>query len=254
MTTQPQDQLNQWLTLEMQMTVFHKDAQHDLHHERASDWFQRIAGDEFSSTRKTLVRTDEAKVDNKHYSLTNDPLKVTWNVSAVPDVTNGSIDELPSLGSFEQASQEFHDTLGWFLDECPEITRIGFVPRLVYKTDSKEETYKFLDTCLKDIKVDPSSQEFQYRINRPRKSDVIAGLAINRLSTWTAAKFAIRAVSGDQTQNQPVISHTHYGCVLQLDINTDADRKESIEHESLHKLWDELAKMAAEIVHEGDIQ
>jgi hypothetical protein len=129
---------------------------------------------------------------------------------------------------------------------------------LVYPVKDRKEGYQELSRYLPAIRVDPDgSEDFQYRINRPRKSRSLDGMKLNRLMTWSvgarrgfflhlaAGKEAIKA---DASQSSPA-----YFCRLEMDLNTEGERLELLPRASSVQLLDELFGFAREIAEMGDV-
>ena len=107
-------------------------------------------------------------------------------------------DRVPNLGLFPDSLEWFQPlALNW-MKSLPEISRIAFGAELLWQVDNHEEGYKLLDTLLPDVKVDPASQEIEYRINRPRILRMEdEGLAANRIFVVVSKKrFCSRAKTG----------------------------------------------------------
>ena len=91
----------------------------------------------------------------------------------------------------------------------------------------KEEAYRQLSSYLPfDIGRKEFRRDFNYQINRPRKSRVFGeDLRINRLMKWNFSFIWFRTIAGislakNQWSTTPQSSHM---CFLELDINTDAE-------------------------------
>jgi hypothetical protein len=145
-------------------------------------------------------------------------------------------------------------------DFCPgpleqPIKRLAFAGALIVPVANRLAAYGLLDQYLRCIDVDPNSTDFLYRINRGLpNSRVVGDVAINRLVTWGAVMFTLQGqlitpgVPGTPRRS-PVEAH---GVLLDLDINTAAERQLPLPQEQLGALFTELTDVAHSIARDGD--
>src|SRR5262249_30103670 len=120
-------------------------------------------------------------------SLAVDLFRVQWTASLVVDAANPP-DNIPVIGQFLEKREWFRDLMVRWLREMERpIKRLAFAGALVVPVDSRRIAYERLNEYLRCVDLDPASTDFLYRINRAAPSSaVVAGLLINRLSTWGA--------------------------------------------------------------------
>jgi len=147
----------------------------------------------------------------------------------------------------------------WISGHCPPVKRMAFSGLLMQEAGSHEDAYRLLQRYVQQaVRIDPGSTDFNYRVNRPRNSRAVTfDLHINRLATWSAAKFSVytRAIlPGGEDQDTPLHpSRTGYGIMLQFDVNTDAERLQALPAETVGTLFSELLDLANEIAASGDV-
>jgi hypothetical protein len=142
----------------------------------------------------------------------------------------------------------------WLEATCPETKRLAFGALLNLDVGSREEGYRRLSDYL-DFDVNPESFDFLYRINRKRRSEVVPGLVINRLTTWSVG-FRQREtltipLAGGAVESEG--GHAAYHCRLELDINSAPEFGGPLPHNRLADLLDEMQRWSLEIVRDGDI-
>jgi len=158
----------------------------------------------------------------------------------------------PTIGLFSDAIDSFSELMQSWLEIAPPIQRLALGAVLRQNTVNAQEGYENLSKYL-TFPLDKDSSEFLYRINRPRKSQNIADLLINRLSTWSVDLLAGFVLS----PNNPIPYSLHpaeFALSLELDINTSADFFGELTPEQLPEILQELVNLSQEIVKEGDIK
>jgi len=145
----------------------------------------------------------------------------------------------------------------WLRANAPALRRIAFAGKLIQRVPNRKSGYNLLGRYLHDVGVDPESMDFQYRVNRKRLSrSGIQGLFINRLTTWTVAKFTVQATARlPGTTTETVSAPTEVDvCALDLDINTVHEFPDELPQHELQNLFQELTDLGAEIARCGDIR
>ena len=167
--------------------------------------------------------------------------------------------EIPNLGDYTVVLKFFSDRLSPWFNSAPPVLRLAFGPVLVIPVDDKVSGYKAIQRYLPSLKLDAeASSDLLYQINRPRQSNVVTDLTINRLQKWSVARlqrFAMSAEVGLQLQLLQAATYepAFNGCRLELDINTSADVTEPLPAKSVRPLYEELVHLATEITDRGDI-
>jgi hypothetical protein len=137
----------------------------------------------------------------------------------------------------------------WLTTSCPPLIRLALSAKLLQPAANAEEAYRVLAAHLPTVKLDSNPNDFLLQINRRKqKSDVVDGLPINRVCTWSKMNVAIVIEPG-----RPI--HWPDGCysALELDINTAPENTEILPRESLASLFTELASLGGDVAEHGDI-
>lgn len=242
--------LDTWQAQLLRLTVF------PTHPEGMPDrdfWRELVGRDAEASTRKKLVRTDEGPVDDKGFTVTIDPQRIDLSFFPLIDPLNPP-SGIPVIGPFTASHSACDTYFRRFLKELsPPIKRLAFGGVLIQPTDSHEAGYRQLNEYLHDVNLEPASSDFNYRINRRRVSRSLQGeVVINRLTTWSLAKWSLELQSSGPTLATTPTSEG-YGCRLEFDLNTDAARVEPLPPDHLLSVWDELVAMCQEIAQRGDV-
>ena len=170
--------------------------------------------------------------------LASDPAQLPLETGAMPQFSG-------VVGTFKELAG------GWLvLDDCPPLRRLAFGATLLYPVASHENGYSRLNGLLPQVEIDAHSSDFLYQINRVRKSTVIPGLSLNRLSRWTIRMVQTLVVSPDGTS---VPGSPTFACQLDLDVNTDPSSPQ-LPPGRLRDLFTELVELADEIALKGDIR
>lgn len=196
---------------------------------------------ELSRPEKLVVASDQARID--------------WRLfPANLDLTSTRPD---SLGPPEAIASVLSFLAGRIAQFLPPTKRLAAGMVLSHPQASFEEAMTQLQDFLPDVRIDPRSQDLQYRINRPRHGRLGR---INRISTWAigvsglvqgavSAAGAQALVLQGQIQLTDVVRTIH----LELDVNTDADRVDPIASADVLPVLEELLAAALEIASVGDV-
>jgi len=184
--------------------------------------------------------------------------RVDWLLAAAEEPASNT-EGFPTIGPFPDTLEGFlHLMLRWLgSEDCPELARVAFGSVLLQPVGSRDESYRRLGSYLPSLQLDAQgSSDFLYRINRPRASTAgLAGLRINRLSTWSAvvlrsAKFAIGTGPGPTVWSS---AREEHACRLELDVNTMSDFKGLLPRQHVVGVFQELVNLGKEIAERGDI-
>lgn len=162
--------------------------------------------------------------------------------------------EMPSLGPWETVRETFvKNTCRWLSEVSNPIIRIGVGAVLLHRTDSRRDTYRELKSLLRSVNVDPDQmRDLLFRINWPKQSATVNGLRLNRLTTWAAMQYNTIAVNFNVPSVPTHISEM-YALRLEIDHNTDPERKTPFEQEALVPIFQELVEMACETASVGEL-
>src|SRR5262249_17266511 len=121
--------------------------------------------------------------------------------------------------------------------------------KLLQPAASSKEAYRVLGAHLPTVNLDSNPNDFLLQINRRKeKSDVVDGLPINRVCTWSKMNVAIQIEPGKRFR-WPDRCYS----AVELDINTVPERTEVLPRDSLARLFQELASLGIDIGERGDI-
>ena len=216
------------------------------------EWWQNLVAEQpedFVSTRKKEYRDDRGSFQGLLLSLTVDFTRVVWEARP-PAVVDQS-------GNFPTIDGPFQEKLGWFVElltpwlttSCPPLLRLAFSAKLLQPAASAKEAYRVLAAHLPTVNLDSNPNDFLMQINRRKEqSDVVDGLPINRVCTWSKMNVAIAIEPG-----RPFQWPDRCYSALELDINTAPERTEGLPRDSLPRLFQELASLGVEIAERGDI-
>jgi hypothetical protein len=253
--------LDRWNALELSITAFPLEAAVAS----PQNWLRQLSGaNESTLNRSSIGSVEQAAYNGRTLTLGIDVVRIYWALSPLldagnPDIMNGP----PITGTFQETRAALDQLVGnWLRADCPPVKRLGFAGRVMLPATSREESYTYLGQFLKPhVQVDPDSFELLYRINRKRRSSVIAGgLTVNRLTTWGSIRFNMALqlnVSGGTSStlaSSPARSQTFDGCVVHFDINTDENHNERLPADRLVPLLQELSRYAEELVECGDVK
>lgn len=167
--------------------------------------------------------------------------------------------EVPAIGEFATASRTFLSLIKtWFKRELP-LSRLAWGGVLVLPVPSKEAGYRTLRNFLPQLEIDPvGSSDLLYQINRPRISQVVANLRVNRLYKWSVASRQSMSLglmlSGAAAEAfAGATSPGFSACRLEFDINSDFARKDPFAANELVPLLDEFVGLSAEVATRGDV-
>ena len=252
----PKEKLSEWRTEGLRLTAF---TLNPIDLEEVARWAD-LTGEEpdISQARpRDKVLVEAGPYLGGWLTLELGAMRVDWRLAVNP---NEPPAELMVLESFGVLREKFRGLMGKWLKRSPPMKRLAFGAVLLLPVDSMVDGYKQLDRLLPSVKIDAeNSSDINYRINRRRPSKSgIAGLEINRLSTWSVARF--RESMWQIPVDEPSQSRVHelgdpvHACRLELDINTVPGSDRRLKKGALASLLDELVEFGSEIASKGDIQ
>lgn len=245
-----------WLTESLRLTVFPHPPEVDV----AVNWWQAVTGEAPAThtvQRLGPVLQEHGPIQNSYcnLSLQFQPGRLDWVMSPIipPSL---KLEGFPNFDSFDSATEKFRALFLKWIRVAPPFNRLAIGSILVLPVQDKADGYREIQKYLPAVKLDAeNSADFSYGINRPRQSQIIAGLRINRLSNWSVAKLSgIRIELGDAGQSRAIESAEGLSaCRLQVDVNTQPERTEAFVYNDREALLDELMRINAELVDRGDV-
>jgi hypothetical protein len=214
-------------------------------------WWEELSPaqpEDFVSTRTKNSHEERGSFQGVALSLTTDIRRVEWLVQPLAEIDELS-GTLPTLGPFREKIGWFVDLMSaWLAKSCPPLVRLAFAGKLLQAAATQQEAYRLLATHLPAVQLEPNPNDFLFHVNRRRSSNVLPGLPLNRMSTWSKLNVTIAAPPGVPL-NWPDRCYS----AVQLDMNTAPERTEILPRESLTQLFRELASLGVEIAERGDI-
>lgn len=201
-------------------------------------WHEVIDGEPAERTEKPASRsvTESGDWHDHKLQIASQPSRVDLIFHAAM-----SAPALPNAGAFNDLVGEFRRLS--VPNDLGHAIRIAFGASLLVPGTSHEDCYLTLARCLPHVEIAPSSREFQYRINNPKVSAVVAGHAINCISVWSAIKVRFETV--------PSMSVTElYASRVEVDISTDGEIQLP-PGANLDALFDELISCGSTILEKG---
>jgi hypothetical protein len=134
------------------------------------------------------------------------------------------------------------------------IVRIAFGAVLNYPTADRDAAYDVLKKMVTTVKIDPERmRELSYRVNWHTTSNVVRGVIVNRITSWSAV---LVVTSNIQQFPLPSIAPTSipplHGVRLEIDNSTDAARADPFQQKQLIPIIKELISCASETAQKGD--
>lgn len=223
------------------------------------DWWHTVTGEkpEGRTLQPRTEQLQESGVINDGRFLLNLSCasdRVDWVIGSPPP-NEGLTGKLPTCGSFFDSVEVLRNIVATWLPHAPALRRVAFGAVLLAEVQDVRSGYIELGGYLPAIKLDPDSSEFNYSINRPRKtlSDTIP-IRVNRISRWSVAKLMPFRIELSEKQVVSLPSSQGWvACRLELDINTDAEYPNELPKDQLAALLDGLISLGGEITEKGDV-
>ena len=240
-----------WQVEYLRITVFPIDNTNIL----ASELWDQYIGEEPDAVniQKGKLDTRAVEYKNGRIVLIKQPDRIEWRYLAKPNEDEEL--QFPILSDLEQELPVIKDFAHEWLKSSNnlQLKRMAFGTVLLKPVESLVNGYEYLREYLPFINPNNLS-EFDYRINRHRKSKVIDDLLINRLTRWSVASLnqVNFSIKDEGVQLKP--ANPAYATRLELDINTPANRDNALPVDELVRLFDELLEMGLELTEEGDIE
>jgi hypothetical protein len=190
--------------------------------------------DEVHQFKRERMEGQEGDHKNGRIVLIKRQDQVEWRYQANQDDESAGF---PIVGSLEDELSVIVE-LGKRWLRSPELFIVNdlvFGAMLLNPADSLHSGFDTLKRYLPSLRTEGLS-DVLYRVNRPRNSQVVDNLLVNRETWWTVAR-----------------SYQDYATRLRFDINTKADKTEPLSPTCLVKLLEEMVNWGLELSMEGDI-
>lgn len=173
------------------------------------------------------------------------------SIGISPETAQAGFPVLPPEGNFESRFSESGVKL--VTREQPRITRIALGAHYVHLVSDKQQGYQILKEYIAGIRLDDTSTDFQYRINRPRSVSCEGqDVRFNRLCIWNCLQLKLNfQVSGGVTGQSTICSAVS----VTTDINTFPEQDFSALSPQAKKVAvSQLFELTREIPRRGDVQ
>lgn len=181
--------------------------------------------------------------------------RVDWLFATPP--TPEVLGRFPSFDDFAPALQVFRDSLLPWVDGKEDIKRVAVGAVLTFGVADRIVGYRELQNLLPALTIDVErSSDLHYQINRHATSAVVPPLHINRLSNWGVVMARVAEMQIGPGGPAFVLGSTEAAVSAiraQIDVNTDANRAESLPSGTMRPLVDELIGYCERIATEGDV-
>lgn len=240
--------VNVWQVNLLRLTVFPEPD-----YEVETDWWEMVVGEvpeqKNSQPRQNITRY-EGSYDAGKLILSVQPTRIDWILRSVNDPGDTDSD---TLGLISDTSEPFISLMHKWLqmDTSLNILRIAFGAILEQPVVTPQEGYELLES--KYLKFNPhfdsETTDFLFQINRPRDSNTIDDLRINRLTKWSVSK-------SQTILMLPVkkIFPESFAVRVEIDVNSDPNFGKTLSLTETESLLSELANFGFEIAEKGDVK
>jgi hypothetical protein len=236
-----------WSALNLELIAFPLDPAPNA----TQEWWRDLAGSDCQSVRKRHERIDTGDYNGVVLRAVCDLTRIQWGLGAHFKLDD-SAQSAPNLGPYQQTVEWFSPLMErWLNDACPPVKRLAFVGKLAQWTPNMETATRLIGQIIPTLPVDAEAIDVQFRINRRRTSTVHPGLIMNRVATWNPLKIEVETEAVDSGRG---FKDAFCGCMLTIDMNTDADRVGELPKSALVPLWRELVALGTEIARRGDVK
>jgi hypothetical protein len=225
-------------------------------------WWESVTGSQPESRTARPSRGEVVEVGNfldGTLTLSIQPGRIDWTLTPAQAQLEDFDIQIKSVGRFPDIAKLFSAAMDKWLRVCPDLVRLAYGTVLLSPVKDRDAGYALVSRYLPSIKIDSSSRDFMYQINRPRPLEK-DGLLINRLSKWSVAahhrvRMAFSAGSPPEIGSATILSDPEsvvYTCRLELDLSTPVQPVE-LPHDKLPSIFGALVALGSEIAYEGDI-
>jgi hypothetical protein len=224
-------------------------------HPAAQTWWADLVGAQPETVTSKPGRGESQEagaLGNCTLTLSVQPGRVDWLLTK--RLEENVLPETGWAGPFKETLDLFISLMTRWLENGPPLVRLAFGAIVHEPTQDRIAAYRKLAQYLPDVKIDPErSEDFFYQINRPRPSETIGTLNINRLSKWSSGAVVLArfALTKQQMVQQPMAVGNH-SLRIELDLSTDPSFVGELPSGELRKLLGELERLAVELISKGD--
>lgn len=190
--------------------------------------------------------------DGNQFILIIQDQRLDWQIRPVPP-TRSSPGTLLMLAGVEKTIPLLRKAVRRSAKKIPQVHRLAFAPIFIKKSPSQMEGLQALSSYLPGL--NPNSlkgSDFIYQINKPRSSNVVPYLQINRLAKWETQEFVQSTLSINLAKAPQVTTTPTPARLLRLDIN-NVPWDKGLPGKRMLELFDELVMLACELATKGDV-
>jgi len=190
--------------------------------------------------------------------LRTSPGRVDWMLAPPMSDNVADVAQFPNVGTVTEAAQIIDAMLLEKAALAYEVPRFAIGIVALHPSDNRDASYAELTGLLRSIRPNlDGASDFSYQVNRPRPSVTLPGVRINRLSRWSTAaltglRLSILSVQSAASQATQHRTKAIYATRVELDLNTPADRAETLPKPNRLPLLRELVQLGLEIIDTGD--
>jgi hypothetical protein len=212
---------NKWKIESLRLTNFLKS---DFNGINLEHWLAEISGNKPLSINKNVnFFQGLAQVDSAMVNL-------QWNFDRLDLILNSNAPTIESnIGDYTDLNNLMQNIIFKMFDlkEFPTSRRLAIGVILNAQIKTMEEGTDFLQSKLKSVSNIKGTTDFLFRINKPVKSEVLSGLNLNRLMTWSIGQLQLINIPLNVLQPniaqpntiQPLKSELI--CRLEMDFNSE---------------------------------
>ena len=220
----------------------------------SSHWDEIIAEDA-DNVQIQPGRLNARHVDRGHgvIFLIKQSEYIEWRYLGKPDENRNEL-RLPIVGSlFEELDVILElSRMSLRSPSLLPINRLAFGAVLLLPAQSLNTGFANLQDFFPKINFQRVN-DFDYRVNRRRNSEVVKDLEINRISQWSVARLERVADTLDPASSlADGSSSSAFASRLELDVNT-VQRRDALQSDSLVDLFNELIHLGTELSERGDV-
>ena len=180
-----------------------------------------IEPESVEANSSAMRRVEIAPLGPGRLTVTSQVNRVDWSwqpaEESIPDV---------HLGMPDEAIEQLMQLLCAWIHAQKDVVRVALGGVFGVRVETREEGYSVLDELIPELKLDASSSEFIYQINRPLALEGFEGLSVlNRIEKWSCRRAFSNVFALSNTGEVRVLPEAqeiaiHAAC--ELDFNTDA--------------------------------
>ena len=203
--------------------------------------------------QRTGIETREVEYVNGRIFLVKQIDRIDWRYHYQQEEREEP-PNLPIIGSLDSELGVISGLAKDWLDSGTlfPLNRLAFAGVLLHQVDSVDDGYEILSKLLPSLNFD-NLKDLNYQVNRPRMSNAIQGLYINRLARWNVIRSHLFAAVPSANHRLQATADERVACRLEFDINSSAQQTDAFAPDLLPDLFDELVDVGLELSEKGDV-